>query len=126
MTTYSDFLTNFDIHPVTGDLFRAVDVAAVKRALRNLIMTNKGERFFQPNLGSSIRQFLFEPMLPTTQYDLQNAIKQCIGNYEPRVNLIAVNVVSNFAIDSYDITIIFTILNIATPTTLNITLQRLR
>ena len=123
---YSDFAINFNPHPVTGDLIRMVNGEAVKRAIRNLIFTNKTERFFQPLVGASIQRFLFEPMTPQTTFDIQQAIEQVIYNYEPRISQLNVNIVPDFSNQSYNITISFYIINITAPITLSITLSRLR
>ena len=59
---YSDFLVNLNPHPVSGMLLRFVNEKAVTRSIRNLILTNRGERLYQPKIGSDIRSILFEPM----------------------------------------------------------------
>ncbi len=123
---YSDLLQDFDIHPVKKDVIRVVNETAVKRAIRNLILTNKGERFFKPDIGSSIKQYLFEPMSPLVQLDIKNAIEQVINNYEPRAKLINVIVVPDYTLQGYDVTIIFYIINRTDPITLNLTLERIR
>jgi len=124
--TYSDFSNNFDVHPVTGNLIRLIDEGSIKRAIYNLIMTNRGERFFQPLVGGSIQHFLFEPMTLVTQNNIQNAIIETITNYEPRVDNLTVTVSPDYSNDAYNISVIFTILNIPNPVLLNITLSRLR
>jgi len=67
---YSDILSNFNIHPIKKDLVRLTNEEAVKKSIINLIFTNKGERPFQPFIGSSIRQYLFELMSPQVQNDI--------------------------------------------------------
>ena len=124
--TYSDFSNNFDVHPVTGNLIRLIDEGSIKRAIYNLIMTNRGERFFQPLVGGSIQHFLFEPMTLVTQNNIQNAIIETITNYEPRVDNLTVTVSPDYSNDAYNISVIFTLLNIPNPVILNITLSRLR
>jgi phage baseplate assembly protein W len=123
---YSDFLSNFDAHPVTGDLIRVINEASVKRAVRNIIFTNKGERFFNPTLGCGIRRFLFEPMTPATTVMIENAITESLYNFEPRINQLNVNVTPDYNNDAYNISISFYILNINDPVSINLSIDRIR
>lgn len=123
---YSDILMDFDIHPVKKDVVRTINETAVKRSIRNLILTGQGERLFQPNIGSNVKQYLFEPATPHTAYDIKQAIEQTINNYETRAELIGVKVTPNFTEDSYNVVIVFNIKNKPTPITLNIDLERIR
>ena len=63
---YSDFLNDLTPHPVVKDIVRFTNEAAVNRSLRNLLQTDKGERLYQPTLGTDIRKLLFEPMIAST------------------------------------------------------------
>ena len=64
---YSDLNLNFNKNPATKDIAKLKDVEAVKRSVRNLILTNRFERPFHPEIGSDIRALLFENMTPTIQ-----------------------------------------------------------
>lgn len=123
---YSDIYTNFNRHPETGALVRLVDEASVKRSLRNLIMTNRGERMFQPNLGTDLYKLLFDNITPMTEDLIKTYITDAVNDYEPRVRLIDVRVVGNELTNSYDVSIVFEIINSTTPTALNLTLRRVR
>lgn len=123
---YSDFTINFDPHPVTGDLIRFVNDAAVKRAVRAIIFTNRGERFFQPNFGSGIKKLLFEPMTPQTTLAMKKAIEDSLKNFEPRVSQLNINVSPDYPNEAYNVSIQFFIINIVNPVILNLTLERLR
>jgi phage baseplate assembly protein W len=123
---YSDLFTNLDVHPDNHDLVIKKNENAVKTAIRNLILTNKYERPFAPTIGGNIRNFLFEPITPVTQQNLKDEIISIITNYERRANLIDVVVSPNVDENAYEITIIFSIINIGTPITLNTFLYRVR
>jgi len=123
---YSDFMVDLDVHPVTGDAIRAINDYSVKRAVRALLFTNKGERFFQPQIGSGLKHFLFEPMTPQTTYLIQQAIIETLTNFEPRITQLDVVVIPDYDKDAYSITIAFYILNISDPISLSLTLNRLR
>lgn len=123
---YSDLYTNFNRHPESGALVRTTDEASVKRALRNLILTNKGERLFQPTLGTDLYKLLFENMSEVTEDLIKTYITDSIVDFEPRVSIISVNVVGNEITNSYDVAIIFELINNTTPSVLNLTLHRVR
>lgn len=85
--TFKDVSVTFKKHPVTDDLIVVKDKIAVSQSIRNLLLTQKGERPFQPELGSDIYRLLFEPMDYGTAALIQKAIFEVIGNYEPRISV---------------------------------------
>ena len=124
--TYSDLDFNFTAHPVTGDIVRRFDENAVKAALKNLILTSNYERPFHSEIGSPIKRLLFEPATPMLQVMLQRAITDTVNNFEPRVDLLNVDVVVSE--DTYEVyvSIEFQIINTTRPLTLDLTLERTR
>lgn len=124
--TFSDIDLNFTAHPVTGDLVKRYDDAAIKQSVKNLILTQNYERPFHSEIGSTLRGLLFEPASPITARLIEKAIQQTILNFEPRVVLSGV--VAQFSPDnnSVYITISYTIVNTTTPQTINLTLERTR
>jgi phage baseplate assembly protein W len=123
---YSDIPTNFDVHPVKEDLVLLTNEQAVKRSIRNLLLTDPFERFFNPNLGAGIRQSLFENMSSDTEYVLKEKIKETITNYEPRASLYSVNVKALPDENAYFASLIFYITNNTAPITLDLILRRVR
>jgi phage baseplate assembly protein W len=123
---YRDFLTSFTPHPNTGDVAVAVDVEAVKRSVRNLVMTNKGERLLSPNIGTNIRRLLFENISPRISQMLIDYIRTTIENYEPRARLENIDVIPNYLQPGYDVFIEFTVLYLETPVRLQLFLERIR
>lgn len=89
---YSDFDLAFLKHPNTKDITILKDLDSVKQSIKNLILTSRGERPFQPTLGSNIRALLFEPGDYFTEFDLKEAIEETVLNFEPRVRLLNVDV----------------------------------
>lgn len=88
---YSDFFKNFNIHPEKKDLARHVNEYAVSEALRNLLLTNKGEKFFNGNYGGDISRMLFEQIDPFTITTINTFIQNAIQNFEPRIRVISIN-----------------------------------
>ena len=84
---YKDLNIFFTKHPLTSDVSKVTDVQAIKRSVRNLVLTNKGERLFHPEIGGNIKGSLFENFTPILEIELQSAITHVIRTYEPRVIL---------------------------------------
>ena len=89
---WKDLDSTFAKHPVTSDINRVFDVEAVKRSVKHLILTDFGERLFQPWLGSGIRALLFENLDSIVIRNLKDAIETLLENFEPRVLLTAVDI----------------------------------
>ena len=85
--TFSDLNLTFNKHPITGAVSVLKNRDAVKRAVRNLIMTNFYERPYNPGFGGNVSALLFENADNMTQIKVFNGIKQAIANWEPRANL---------------------------------------
>lgn len=123
---YSDFFTDFDVHPELHDLVRKRNEEAVKTSIKNLILTNKYERPFQPTVGSNIKKYLFEPISPQTQTGIEYEIRSVIENFEPRAKLLDV-VASPYVDDNaYVVTVVFYLINKSEAVTLNTILYRVR
>jgi len=125
---YSDLRKDMLLSPVNSDVSRYTDEDSVKESIKNLLLTDTGERLFNPSLGSNIRRMLFENILyPETRYIIKESIGTAITNFEPRCNLISVDVsdISNDQ-NSVTVTVMFSIINIQTPITLNVVLSRIR
>lgn len=123
---YSDFYTNFNVHPQNKRLAKYTNEESVKRSIRNLILTDKYDRLFQPEIGCRIRNLLFENMSEIVVQEIKATIHETVETYEPRARIIDILVQTNEARQSYDIYIYFEIINNVEPVTLNITLYRAR
>jgi len=88
--SYSDFDLAFRANPVTGDVALKKNEQAVKQSVLNILLTNRGERPFDPNFGSDITSQLFENFDPIVETILEEQIRTALRNYEPRVNLLGV------------------------------------
>tara|TARA_B100000035_G_scaffold130689_1_gene111102 strand:+ start:388 stop:828 length:441 start_codon:yes stop_codon:yes gene_type:complete len=108
---YKDLNLNFTKHPVKQTLTPLTDVAAVKRSVRNLVMYNHYDKPFHPEIGSGVRDLLFENMTPFVSNTLRKLIEDTITNFEPRVRLADVAVNPNFDNNQYEVTVEFYIEN---------------
>lgn len=123
---YSDFLVNLNVHPGNLQLMTNKNEDAVIRSLKNLIFTDKYERLFQPNIGCNIRQLLFEPISPQTEFAIVNQIKETIKNQEPRAKLIDVIASAYPDENAYVVSISFYVTSINNPITITLPLHRVR
>ena len=124
---YTDLDLFFAKKATSKDISKVTDVQAVKRSIRNLILTDHYEKPFHPEIGSGIRGLLFELMSPITGNVLARVIEDVIENYEPRAKLIGVRVYPDMDRNAYEVTIEFYVIN--TPTELvdlTVMLERLR
>jgi phage baseplate assembly protein W len=123
---FSDLDLNFTAHPVTGDITRRYDDNAIKQSVKNLLLTRNFERPFHSEIGSPIRQLLFDNPGPMFNVMLQRAIIDVINNFEPRVNIINVRVDDYSDANEVYVTLEFTIVNTERPLTLDLALERTR
>lgn len=123
---FADFSTSFKKHPNTGDLARSINDEAVKQAIRNLVLTNYGERLFQPNIGGNIRLYLFEPIDDFTSNFLSDSIRQTIFNSEIRVSSLEVFVEADEDNNQYNVSIGFTVHHKPDVVNVELILKRLR
>jgi len=52
--TYTDVDFAFRANPITGDVSLKREIQAVKQSVLNILLTNRGERPFDPEFGSDI------------------------------------------------------------------------
>lgn len=123
---YSDFFSNMNLTPVRNDLATYENEDSVKRALKNLILTDKGERFFNPIFGCDVRRLLFENLSEVTDQVMKDLIKTAVSNFEPRAEIIDVVVSSNPDNNSVYVSIVFSVINKSEPITLELILNRIR
>ena len=124
---YKDLDLFFDKKNVSKDITKITDIAAVKRSIRNLVLTNHYEKPFHPEIGSGVRDMLFEPMSALTAHVLTRKIEDVIENFEPRAKVIGVLAQPNLDRNEYQVTINFFILNAPTELVdLTLFLERLR
>jgi len=104
---YRDLDLDFGRNSVTNDVNKLTDIEAVKRSVRNLINTSHFERPFHPEIGSSIRAMLFEPITPMTALMLQRRVQEVLVNFEPRIRLVQIVANPNIDSNAYDLRIYF-------------------
>ena len=112
---FKDISLSFSPHPVTKDLPVLVNERAIVRSVRNLVETIPTERFFNPLLGTDIRDSLFENYSRTTVTIIEDQIRDTIRNFEPRVDEIGIEVVGRPDDNALDVKVLFTIKGLDIP-----------
>ena len=92
VTAFTDLDFRFIPNPNTGDTGLKKDVEAVKQSVRNILLTNHGEKPFRPIFGANLRAHLFELFDEVEEAVIKNVIINALNNYEPRVNVTNVEV----------------------------------
>ena len=123
---HRDLDLSLKIHPIRKDIIPLKDDAAIKNAIRNLLVTNFYERPFQDDLGANLRGLLFEPAGVLTNIQLRDNIRFCIEKYEPRVNVNSIDITDVVDENRYIIKVIFTIKEFSTKDSVEMVLRRLR
>ena len=114
MRQYRDLDLFFAKKQGSDDISKITDIEAVKRSIRNLVLLNYYEKPFNPEIGSDVRDLLFENMSPLTSVVLARAIEDVIENFEPRARLINVRALPNLDRIDYEVTIEFFVVNAPT------------
>ena len=113
---YKDINHFFTKHPTSKDVSKVTDVQAIKRAVRNLVLLNRGEKPFHPEIGGNVHGSLFENFTPITEIELQVAIESTLSRWEPRIVLeqVKVNDDEGYSLDQnkLGITVSFSIANV--------------
>ena len=123
---YSDLRKDLAISPLSSDLTVLKNDDAVKDALKNLLLTDRGERLMQPNLGGNIRALLFENLTPAVLQMIKTQIEETVKLYEPRAELIDVTVAADMDSSNVSAKITFYVRNQEQPITLDVILERTR
>ena len=124
---WTDLDLFFGKKATSKDISKVTDIQAVKRSIRNLVLTNFYEKPFHPEIGCGVRGLLFELMDPLTSYAIAKQIEITVENFEPRARLIGVRANPNLDRNEYEVTIEFYVVNAPTELVdLTIFLERLR
>jgi phage baseplate assembly protein W len=123
---YSDIDFTLAKRPVVGDIALSYDSQAIIRSIRNILLTKRYEKLFDPQFGSNIDALLFENISSITASALEKEISFALTNYEPRVSIQSVVVSSFPEKNGYSVTLTFYLINATQPTTVTVFLERNR
>ena len=123
---YSDIDFTLAKRPAVGDIALSYDSPASIRSIRNILLTKRYEKLFDPQFGSNIDALLFENISSITASALEKEISFALTNYEPRVSIQSVVVSSFPEKNGYSVTLTFYLINATQPTTVTVFLERNR
>ena len=123
---YSDLDLNLNLHPVKMDISPVTDIRAVRNSVKNLVLTNFGERPFQPKLGSNVTALLFEQADQFTAIMMKKEIYRLLEDHEPRINATRVEIFDDADANAYRVSIEFNVIKINAQAEVEFALQRLR
>ena len=125
--SFRDVSITFKKHPVTDDVVVSKDDAAIKQAIGNLLLTNKGERLFNPDYGADLRSLLFEPFDYATAALIKENIVYSIKRYEPRIAIGSLKCYPDYDNNGFDVEMTYEIRGYdAPPVTVGFFLTRTR
>jgi phage baseplate assembly protein W len=116
----------FAPHPYSKDILTRKNVDAVKASIQNLILTKNYERPFHPEIGSQVSALMFENFIPSTIVAIERSIRNTIEKFEPRANILNVQIVDNSDLNAIDIEVTFILNNVALPVTVTTTISIVR
>ena len=123
---WADLDLALPLHPIRKDIVTLKDDAAIKNAVKNLLITNFSERPFNKNIGANLRALLFEPADVLTEISLRENIANTLARHEPRVDVIDIDIIDQPDSNSYLILVNFLIKEFNTDQSVQIILRRLR
>jgi phage baseplate assembly protein W len=126
---YNDIDIAFGRNLVTKDVGTKTYEDSVKQSIKTLVMMERYEKPFHPEIHCSVRSYLFELASPITATVIAKAIEICIKAYEPRVVLNTVDVFASTDLETYQVTLVYSILNDPSPVNiqeLEFLLERIR
>ena len=113
--SFKDINMTFKKHPVTDDLVVSRDASAIKQAIVNLLLTNKGEKLFNPQYGSNIRSYLFEPLDYGTAQQIIGNIEFTVSKWEPRIQILNLDAIPNYNDNGFDVEMTYEIIGTDAP-----------
>lgn len=121
----SDIDLTFEKKP-SGDIFKKTDAAAVKQAVKNLLLTNHGVKPFQPFYGGDLNRFIFQLSSEFDEVEIEERVMSAINNHEPRAAVRTVEANIDDDNNSVEVTVNFQVISTQENVELRVSLTRLR
>ena len=126
MARFVDLDLDFTRNPLTNDVSLKFNEEAVMRSIRNIVLTNSGEKPYVPEFGGNVKASLFENFTPVNVVTLKGQLESAIKNFEPRAKLLKIEVTPRLDENVMIVSVVFRVLNTPEPVTIDIPLERIR
>jgi len=123
---YKDLDLRFKLHPLYGDIAPVTDLVAIKNSIKNILLTRRGEKPFNPSFGSNVTDYLFENSTEITKYSIGQEIEYSINEQEPRVKLTGILIDEDQDNNAYSIRLDMIIVSTQQEADISLLLKRLR
>lgn len=123
---FTDLGISFAPHPVTGKPVIKKNADAIIGALKNIVLTNRYERPYEPVFGSDIQNRLFENFDAVEAINLEQDVRLAIQNHEPRVEVQDIIIQGGLDNNTMSVHIVFFIVNESEPQEIKIQIERTR
>ena len=100
---YNTYYTAFNANMVVKDS------ADLKQSIKSLLMTRKGERLFNSEIGTNLTDLLFEPLDFGTASIIRDEIITVLSNYEPRIDILRLEVNVSYESNGYEVDLVYEI-----------------
>ena len=124
--TYKDISADFDANAITGDIDTVKDAISVKRGITNILLTSMFERLMQPELGSNLKDVLFEPIDEITTARIEREVRSAIDAWEKRAEVLHVFVDPDEEYNRYKVSVTFRPINAVVEEQVEVFLARER
>ena len=123
---YTDIDLSFGVNAFSGDINKKLDVNAVKQSIKNLLLTQSGEKPFHPEIGSPLYGLLFENMRPGMETVISSRIQDVVTAFEPRCKMKVVETQADYDKNTYNVSMFFHVVGVNEPQSMHMELKRLR
>ena len=122
--SFKDIGVSFSKNSFTDDLAIVKNENSIKQSVKNLVLTQMGEKPFQPTKGCRVNALLFEPLDPFTADALKEEVLNTIRQYEPRVKISDCIVTPILESNKINISITYRVVGLPIVETIAFILQR--
>lgn len=123
-TKFVDIDLNFSLHPISSDIGKRVDGNAIATSIKNLVMTNMYDRPFHPEISSNVTNLLFQNFNSDTAEVLKRSIRYTIENFEPRAEVVYINIYDDVDSNNLTVELAFNIVGIVETVVTTFNLER--
>lgn len=108
------------------DISLLVNEQALLESVKNILITEPGDRVMNPTFGCPLNQYVFEPIDPILMVSIRNTITNSIRSYEDRVDNLKININMSIDMNTIEIIVLFNMKTKNNTLTLTLSLNKIR